>query len=76
MEAIIKNSHEGKLKGICEIALVISNKSGVEGLHKAELLGIESKTVTSKGKDRITFDKSVIQLLRYLFDRLRYPRGI
>ena len=64
MEAIIKNTHEGKLKGVCEIALVLSNKPEVPGLHKAELLGIETKVIASKGKTRTVFDTSVVQLLK------------
>ncbi len=69
MEAILKECKNGILKGIAESVLVFSDKKEAKGLQTAENYGIETASISSKGKKRQEFDKEVITLLsNYKFD--------
>ncbi len=61
-EAIAHNVQAGKIQA--EIALVISNKEGVQGLEIAKQLGIKAVCIPSKGKEREAFEQELIAALR------------
>ncbi len=69
MQRIIEETKNGILKGIAEVVLVFSDKPCAPGLKIAEKAGIETKSISAKGKKRKEFDKEVIKLLdNYKFD--------
>jgi phosphoribosylglycinamide formyltransferase-1 len=69
MKRIVKETQEGILKGIAEVVLVFSDKLHAEGLIKAKKNGIETKSISAKGKKRKEFDRELMKLLdNYDFD--------
>ncbi len=69
MEAIINETESGMLKGIDLVELVFSNNPDAEGIKTAELKGLKTACINSKGKKRELFDNEVIELLQaYEFD--------
>lgn len=69
MEAILKECKNGILKDIAEPVLVFSDKKDSKGLQTAKKFGIETKSISAKGKKRQEFDNEVIDLLsKYDFD--------
>ena len=63
METIVRQTQNGILKEVCEVALVFSNKPQATGLEIAQKLGIETASIPSKGKQREAFDREVAHLL-------------
>lgn len=63
MEAIVKNVQSGILKDCCEVALVFSNNRDARGLEIAKQLSVETAFIESKGKNRETFDREVVDFL-------------
>lgn len=63
MEAILRQAREGILRDVCEPVLVFSNKPDAKGLQTASGMGVETASITSKGKKREDFDKEVIDLV-------------
>ncbi len=63
METIVRQTQNGILKEVCEVALVFSNKPQAKGLEIAKELGIETAAIPSKGKQREDFDREVVYLL-------------
>ena len=63
METIVRQTQNGILKEVCEVALVFSNKPQAKGLEIAKELGIETASIPSKGKQREDFDREVVHLL-------------
>jgi phosphoribosylglycinamide formyltransferase-1 len=61
-EAIARNVQAGKIPA--EIAVVISNKEEAPGLAKARELGLATRFIPSKGKEREAFDREVVAVLR------------
>lgn len=61
-EAIARNVQAGKL-GV-EIAIVISNKEGAQGLNLAREFGIKALCIPSKGKEREAFEQELVAALR------------
>jgi phosphoribosylglycinamide formyltransferase-1 len=61
-EAIAGNVRAGKIPA--EIAVVISNKEEALGLATARNLGLATRFIPSKGKERETFDREVVAALR------------
>lgn len=61
-EAIARNVQAGKIPA--EIALVISNKEEALGLVTARNLGLATRFIPSKGKEREAFDREVVAVLR------------
>jgi phosphoribosylglycinamide formyltransferase-1 len=61
-EAIARNVQEGKIPA--EIAVVISNKPEALGLVRAREMGLETRFIPSKGKEREAFDREVVAVLR------------
>jgi phosphoribosylglycinamide formyltransferase 1 len=47
-----------------EIAIVISNRESAPGIEKARARGIDSRVIPSKGLERETYDKLVVEALR------------
>lgn len=62
-EAIAKNIEGGKIPD-CRIAIVISNRHDAGGLEIARKLGIESRVIASKGKEREAHDRDMATVLR------------
>ncbi len=61
-EAIARNVQAGKIPA--EIAVVISNKQDALGLVRAREMGLETRFIPSKGKEREAFDREVVAALR------------
>ncbi len=62
-EAIARNVQAGKIPA--EIAVVISNKEAAVGLERAREMGLETRFIPSKGKEREAFDREVVAVLRH-----------
>jgi len=61
-EAIARNVQAGKIPA--EIAVVISNKADAPGLARAKEMGLATRFIPSKGKEREAFDREVVAVLR------------
>ena len=61
-EAIARNVQAGRIPA--EIAVVISNKADAQGLATAREMGLATCFIPSKGKERETFDREVVAVLR------------
>ena len=61
-EAIARNVQAGKIPA--EIAVVISNKAEAKGLVTAREIGLATRFIPSKGKEREAFDREVVAVLR------------
>lgn len=61
-EAIARNVHAGRIPA--EIAVVISNKPDAVGLARAKEMGLQTRCITSKGKEREAFDRQVVAALK------------
>ncbi len=62
-EAIAHNVQAGKIPA--EIAVVISNQEAAAGLARAREMGLETRFIPSKGKEREAFDREVVAVLRH-----------
>ncbi len=63
MAAILRESREGILKGLCEVAVVVSNKCSAAGLETARNAGVPAICVPSRGKKRREFEEELIETL-------------
>jgi phosphoribosylglycinamide formyltransferase-1 len=61
-EAIARNVQAGKIPA--EIAVVISNKEEALGLATARNMGLATRYIPSKGKEREAFDREVVAVLK------------
>jgi len=61
-EAIARNVQAGKIPA--EIAVVISNKEDALGLQTAQKMGLTTRFIPSKGKEREAFDREVVAALK------------
>ena len=61
-EAIARNVQSGRIPA--EIAVVISNKPEAPGLMRAREMGLETRCIPSKGKEREAFDREVVAALK------------
>ncbi len=61
-EAIARNVQSGGIPA--KIAVVISNKLDAVGLARAREMGLETRFIASKGKEREAFDREVVAVLR------------
>jgi phosphoribosylglycinamide formyltransferase-1 len=61
-EAIARNVQAGRIRA--EIAIVISNKAGAQGLEIARHFGIKAVCIPSKGKEREAFEQELVAALR------------
>lgn len=62
-EALADSVSSGRIPG-AEIAVVISNKPDAQGLERAERRGIPAKAIASKGLQRETYDRQVVEVLQ------------
>ncbi len=61
-EALARNVQAGKIPA--RIAVVISNREDAPGLAKARELGLETRYISSKGKEREAYDREVVAVLQ------------
>lgn len=61
-EAIARNVQAGKIPA--EIAVVISNREEAPGLETARKMGLTTRFIPSKGKEREAFDREVVAVLK------------
>ncbi|HUU14454.1 MAG TPA: phosphoribosylglycinamide formyltransferase [Terriglobia bacterium] len=61
-EAIARNVQAGKIPA--EIAVVISNREEAPGLETARKMGLTTRFIPSKGKEREAFDREVVTVLK------------
>jgi phosphoribosylglycinamide formyltransferase-1 len=61
-EAIARNVQAGKIPA--EIVVVISNKQDAVGLARAREMGLVTRFIASKGREREAFDREVVAVLR------------
>src|SRR5579862_7383132 len=61
-EAIARNVQAGRIPA--EIAVVISNKEDAVGLETARKMGLATRFIASKGREREAFDREVVAALR------------
>ncbi|MFQ5817478.1 MAG: phosphoribosylglycinamide formyltransferase [Terriglobia bacterium] len=60
-EAIADNVAAGKIPA--EIAVVISNREGAQGVERARQRGLEVRVIPSKGLEREAYDRKVVAVL-------------
>jgi phosphoribosylglycinamide formyltransferase-1 len=62
-EALADSVAAGRIPN-AEIALVLSNREGAQGIDKARARGLETSVIQSKGLEREAFDKLVVAALK------------
>jgi phosphoribosylglycinamide formyltransferase-1 len=62
-EALADSVAAGRIPN-AEIALVVSNREGAQGIEKARARGIETCVIPSKGLEREAYDKLVVAALK------------
>ena len=63
MEAIVRHVQGGTLRGVCEVAVVVSNVPDAPGLAIAERLGVPTVVVPSRGRPRAEFGEALLEAL-------------
>ena len=61
-EALAESVSAGRLPG-AEIAIVVSNREGAPGIDRARVRGIAAEAIASKGLDRESYDRQVVDVL-------------
>src|SRR5271163_1420731 len=62
-EALAESVAAGRIPD-AEIAIVVSNREGAEGIEKARLRGIDARVIPSKGLEREAYDRLVVSALQ------------
>jgi phosphoribosylglycinamide formyltransferase-1 len=62
-EALAESAASGRIPD-AEIAIVISNREGAEGLDRARARGIDARAIPSRGLEREAYDRLVVAALR------------
>src|SRR6202453_2811987 len=62
-EALAESVGAGRIPD-AEIAIVVSNREGAEGIEKARRRGIDARVIPSKGLEREAYDKLVVAALQ------------
>ena len=62
-EALADSVAAGRIPD-AEISIVISNREGAPGIDRAKARNIATKVISSKGLERETFDRQVIEVLK------------
>ena len=62
-EALAESVAVGRIPN-AEIAIVVSNREGAEGIEKARRRGMEARVIPSKGLEREAYDKLVVAALQ------------
>src|SRR5580692_493931 len=61
-EALAESVEAGRIPD-AEIAIVVSNREGAEGIEKARRRGLDARVIPSKGLERGAYDKLVVAAL-------------
>ena len=61
-EALARNVQAGKIPA--EIAIVISNREEAPGLARAREMGLQTRFISSRGKEREAYDREVVAVLK------------
>lgn len=64
MKAIIDESKNGILRGLCRIKLVFSNKLAAPGIDIAKKYSVPTLVLSSKKRERTEFDKELYEKLK------------
>jgi phosphoribosylglycinamide formyltransferase 1 len=62
-EALADSVSAGRIPG-AEIAVVIANREGAQGIERAKSRGIPTRVIPSKGLEREPYDRQVVAVLR------------
>jgi phosphoribosylglycinamide formyltransferase 1 len=62
-EALADSVSAGRIPG-AEIAVVIANREGTQGIERAKSRGISTRVIPSKGLEREPYDRQVVAVLR------------
>ena len=62
-EALADSISVGRIPN-CEIALVLSNREGAQGIDRAKSRGLAARVIPSKGLEREAYDRQVVAALR------------
>jgi phosphoribosylglycinamide formyltransferase 1 len=62
-EALADGVAAGRIPG-AEIAIVVANREGTQGIERAQSRGIEARVIPSKSLERETYDHQVVAVLR------------
>src|SRR5277367_1230394 len=62
-EALAESVAAGRIPE-AEIAIVLSNREGAEGIEKARRRGVDARVIPSKGLEREAYDRLVVAALR------------
>jgi phosphoribosylglycinamide formyltransferase-1 len=62
-EALADSVAAGRVPG-AEISIVVSNREGASGIERAKSRGINSRVISSKGLERETYDRQVVEVLK------------
>lgn len=63
MEALLRESRDGILAGVCEPVVVVSNRPDARGLEVAKGFGVATAVVPSAGLDREAYDRVLVEAL-------------
>lgn len=64
MQAIAKEVKSGKLKDLCKVQAVFSNKSDAAGLQVAKEHGVQTHCITSKGRKLTNYNHQLLEWLK------------
>jgi phosphoribosylglycinamide formyltransferase-1 len=62
-EALADSVAAGRIPG-AEIAIVVANREGTQGIERAQSRGIANRVIPSKGLEREIYDRQVVAVLR------------
>lgn len=62
-EALAESVSAGRIPG-AEIAIVIANREGTQGIERAQLRGLATKVIPSRGLEREAYDRQVVSVLQ------------
>src|SRR5215470_7232064 len=62
-EALADSVSAGRIPN-AEIGLVLSNREGAPGIDRARARGLATRVIPSKGLERETYDRQVVEALR------------
>jgi phosphoribosylglycinamide formyltransferase-1 len=62
-EALADGVAAGRIPG-AEIAIVVANREGTQGIERAQSRGIEARVIPSKSLEREIYDRQVVAVLR------------
>jgi phosphoribosylglycinamide formyltransferase 1 len=63
LEALAESVSAGRIPG-AEIAIVIANREGAQGIERAQSRGLATKVIPSRGLEREAYDRQVVSVLQ------------